>query len=109
MAQEGQTAKDRKELALYVDDFVNYERIKWSRDLKLKLLRGVALEFTPTAIRESLYRPFTKQMLYYRAGFVDRTGPAGRWFPEDRDRQDNLLILIPTDGARTLLLASQAT
>ena len=67
--------KDKKQLAQYVDDFVRYDQVKWSRDLKLKLLRELPLAFSPTAICESLYRPFTKQLLHNQKGVVDRTGP----------------------------------
>jgi predicted helicase len=48
-----------------VDDFVRYDRIKWSRDLKLDLKRGNYAAFAPESIRSALYRPFTKQSLFF--------------------------------------------
>ena len=50
-----------------IDDFVVSDdtKIKWSRDLKVKLKRGVIAEYAEDKIRGSLYRPFTKLNLYF--------------------------------------------
>jgi predicted helicase len=48
-----------------VDDWVSYERVKWSETLKLNLQRGVYAGFDETRIRQSLYRPFCKKLLYF--------------------------------------------
>ena len=58
-----------------IDNFVSCEKVKWSRDLKLKLAREVEIVFDPKAIRESLYRPFTKLKVYGQGPVVDRPGP----------------------------------
>jgi predicted helicase len=86
--------EDPKELSEYVDGFVSYERVKWSRDLKLKLVRGIPLKFSRTAIVESLYRPFTRQLLYSQKGAVDRMGPTDEWFPTGRSQSENVLLCV---------------
>jgi predicted helicase len=50
-----------------LDDFVedDSQKIAWSRDLKLGILRGERASFSSTRIRSSLYRPFCKQHLYF--------------------------------------------
>jgi predicted helicase len=48
-----------------VDDFVRYQRIKWSRDLKLDLRRHRHAEFAAEKVRRSLYRPYTKKFLFF--------------------------------------------
>ncbi len=48
-----------------VDEFVDYEKLKWSRDLKKDLVRGRNGEFLPSKIRLSLYRPFCKKLLFF--------------------------------------------
>ena len=50
-----------------VDEFVVYDdkKIKWSHTLKLALKRGKISDFSPTNVRNSLYRPFTKSNLYF--------------------------------------------
>lgn len=47
------------------DGFVNYDKIKWSRDLKLDLERGKIAEFNDEKIRFSIYRPFNKRYLFF--------------------------------------------
>jgi predicted helicase len=49
-------------------------RIKWSRDLKVKLLRGDKEQFTASNIIDYSYRPFNKRYLYYSKLFVDILG-----------------------------------
>ena len=48
-----------------VDNFVRYEKIKWSLDLKLDLKRGKYAEFKEEKFRASLYRAFCKQYLFF--------------------------------------------
>jgi predicted helicase len=91
--------EDPGELPQYVDNFVSYERVKWSRDLKLKLVRGMSLVFSRSAICESLYRPFTPHFLYNQKGVIDRPGPVEQWFPTPKSRKENLLICVPGAGA----------
>ena len=47
-----------------LDNFVDYT-IKWSRDLKRKLLSHKNVCFDEKLIKLSLYRPFTQQYFYY--------------------------------------------
>lgn len=47
-----------------LDDFVHYDQIKWSRDLKLDLKRRRYAEFAEDKVRIALYRPFTKRSLF---------------------------------------------
>jgi predicted helicase len=47
-----------------VDDFVSYQEIKWSRDLKQDLRRGRYAAFSEAKIRVCLYRPFCKRQLF---------------------------------------------
>ena len=47
-----------------VDNFVKYDRVKWSHMLKEKFSRGVYAEYDFLKIRESMWRPFTKKALF---------------------------------------------
>ncbi|MCB9936443.1 MAG: N-6 DNA methylase [Planctomycetes bacterium] len=58
-------ASNTRRLKKNVDDFVKYDDIKWSRDLKNDLMRGRAVKFTNDNVRDALYRPFTKQSVYF--------------------------------------------
>lgn len=57
-----------------VDDFVSYDdkRIKWSEHLKNQLTSGRYASYSDQNLRRSLYRPFTKQYLYFDAIANDR-------------------------------------
>ena len=48
-----------------IDDFVNYDKVKWSRNLKLELKRANYAEFAESKVRISLYRPFCKRHLFF--------------------------------------------
>jgi predicted helicase len=61
--------KRRKDKKIKPDDFVRYEdnHVKWSEGLKFNLQREKYAEFSETAIRHALYRPFCRRLLYYDA------------------------------------------
>lgn len=56
-------------------------RISWSVNLKVELARGRVLEFEPNSLTRSLYRPFTKQWLYFNRRFNERVLQMPRIFP----------------------------
>ena len=59
--------KRRKDRTVKADAFVHYDgkRIKWSRDLKLDIVRGKYAEFCDSKVRRTLYRPFQNRLLFY--------------------------------------------
>jgi predicted helicase len=83
-----------------VDNFVRYEKVKWSRDLKLKLQREVEIVFDQRHIRDAIYRPFTRLELYTKNPVVDREG-ALEFFPTAKSETENRLILCPSGGGRS--------
>lgn len=86
--------KEQKQLARYVDDFVGYERVKWSETLKKHLLDGSEASFDRSRICPSLYRPFTPMSLYYAAPFVDRPGQFSAFFPTAKAHKENILLCV---------------
>ena len=48
-----------------IDDFVRYDKLKWSRDLKKDLSRHVYADYSEDKVRELLYRPFTSCYLFF--------------------------------------------
>ena len=74
------------------DDFVRYERIKWSESLKLNLKRGVYAEYEDSKARMSLYRPFTKRWLFYDRVLCERVYQVPRMFPLSDPNQQNVVI-----------------
>lgn len=83
-----------------IDDFVDYSKIKWSRNLKRWLRNGEELQYSPKAIRESLYRPFTKRSLYFAEIATDELGQIPKFMPDERAEKENRLICLSTIGYR---------
>ena len=81
-----------------IDKFVNYTLFKWSRNLKRHLKTGDIFNFIESNIRTSLYRPFTKQWLYFSDIIVDEPGTNRRLFPNVLVETDNLSICVKGIG-----------
>jgi predicted helicase len=81
-----------------VDGFVNYEGIKWSRNLKRHFKNGDDLDFYKGKVRLGLYRPFTKQYLYFADIAVDEPGTLQGWFPNATAEAENRAICANTVG-----------
>lgn len=48
-----------------IHKYVNYDKIQWDRDLKNDVMRGRYVRWSNGAVRESLYRPFSRQHVYF--------------------------------------------
>ncbi len=87
-----QTTKSR---ALLVDGFVdtNPTQISWTRALKQDLAKNNQFEFDSNCIVQSLYRPFSKQYLYFNRRFNEMVLLMPLIFPEG-DKTENLVIQV---------------
>lgn len=74
---------DRKDRAAKVDDFIDTDasRISWSRGLKQELMQGRTFKFDTQKIVRGLYRPFTKQWMYFDRRFNEMVLQMPRIFP----------------------------
>ena len=84
-----------------LDAFLSTEKVKWSRDLKLKVAREHEFGFDKRNIREALYRPFARLKLYCAELAVDRIGPAIDCLPTKNTCGENVLISISDVGLRS--------
>ena len=84
-----------------VDNFVSYEKLKWSRNLKRWFRQGNELKFRASDVRITTYRPFTRLKLHYARMFVDEFGSTHEFFPTAKSEKENLLILCPSGGGRS--------
>ncbi len=93
---------DRKVRANSVNDFVNTDakKISWSRAIKQQLARGKISKFESDCIVQSLYRPFTRQWLYYNRIFNEMVYRMPRIFPIG-EAVENRGIQITGTGARS--------
>jgi predicted helicase len=83
-----------------VDNFVRYEQIKWSRDLKLDLVRGNYAEFSEVKVRSSVYRPFSKRFLFFDRVLNEEVYVFPRIFPTVATEQENRVICLSAIGNR---------
>jgi predicted helicase len=86
--------KDPKELISYIDSFVSYEKIKWSRNLKRWFRQGDELKFNASDVRDSAYRPFTSLKLHYARMFVDEVGTTGHLIPTKKAEKENKILCL---------------
>ena len=79
-----------------IDDFVvsDDRKISWSRDLKVKLKRGVIAEYVEDKMRTSIYRPFTKSNLYFDRTMNDVVSVFPSIFPTIEAEMENRVIWL---------------
>ena len=97
---------DKKAREDVLDSFIdtNPERISWTHNVKQELAKGRELAFEASSLTPSLYRPFTKQWLYYNRSFNERVYQMPRIFP--KAEVENLTINISSiDGGFSVLLS----
>jgi len=73
------------------------KQINWSHSLKEDAKRGKRFVFDETALTTSMYRPYTKQWLYFNRRFNERVYQQPKLFPTPRHR--NVVISVTGRGA----------
>ncbi len=90
----------KKEREISVDNFINSDttRISWTDNLKYHIIKGNKLHFNESCLVISLYRPFSKQWLYFNRRFNERIYQIPQIFPEPTS--ENLLICVAGKGSK---------
>ena len=83
-----------------VNEFVNYDLIKWDGTLKGHLKKGMYGICQLSRIRNSLYRPFTERALYFDKLFINSVYLQHYFFPNEQAETENRLICVPGPGDR---------
>jgi predicted helicase len=93
---------DRKMRDEKVDDFVDADpkKISWTRALKADLAKNKSFSFDAEVLASSLYRPFSRQWLYYNRNFNEMVYQMPRLYPMGRSDLKNLCIQVSGTGAR---------
>ena len=89
----------RQQREQVVDDFVTSDAssISWTRALRQELIKGKRFSFDESCLVKSLYRPYTKQWLYFNRRFNEMVYQVPRLFPA---QADNLVICLNGVGAQ---------
>lgn len=94
---------DRKVRVNAVNDFVNTDakKISWSSGLKQELVRGKISKFESDCLVQSLYRPFTRQWLYYNRTFNDRVSQMPCIFPMEQVVENRVIQITGIGGKKS--------
>lgn len=81
-----------------VDDFVNQDPsfVKWTDRLKDALRKGQRLSFSTSEVHRSLYRPYTKQLVYFDSLLIHRRYKQHRIFP--LPETENMVVCLSAIG-----------
>jgi predicted helicase len=86
--------KSRDELTEILADFLdmNPQKISWTTSLRNKLSSFKPLDFEPLSVTQALYRPFSRQWLYFNRDMNERVYQMPKLFPQAES--ENLVIQI---------------
>ena len=103
---------DRKARDASVDRFIDTDpsKISWSAALKTDLAKDKPAEFDEDCLTPSLYRPFTRQWLYYNRTFNERVYQMPRIFPMGDVGAENQVIMIKQrqhEGSQFALMSKE--
>lgn len=97
-AYNSEVARYQRQRPKNLDNFLRYDRVKWSETLKRKLKSGVLAEFDVSRIRAAMYRPFVDKYLYYDPLVIDRPGMFDEVFSQDGE---NEVLCVSDKGFRS--------
>ena len=92
-----------------LDAFLDYSKVKWSRDLKKDLVRLRSAEFDSNLIRNAVYRPFTGRYLYLADLVDDTPGTSWYFFPGSEAESKNRMIALTSYGSEKPFMALAVT
>jgi len=91
---QGREDLSKKQREAVLDSVINTDptKISWSRALKQELAKGSFFSFDAQSLTTSLYRPFSKQWVYFSRRFNEMVYQIPRLFPATDAK--NLVILV---------------
>ncbi|SME91303.1 hypothetical protein SAMN02745746_00002 [Pseudogulbenkiania subflava DSM 22618] len=92
--------QDKASRTTVVNGLINTDptQISWSANLKQDLVRGKRFDYEQVALTPSLYRPFTKQWMYYSRAFNERVYQMPQLFPDSQS--SNKVICVSGKGEK---------
>jgi predicted helicase len=84
---------------LSIENFIESDPIKisWTRSLRKDAEKEIEHKFNGNGMQKALYRPFTKQKLYFDKPFIESPGLSSIFFPNPH--LSNLVISVTGAGA----------
>ena len=90
-----------------IDEFVRYDKIKWSETLKANVRRGRYAKYDESQVRPALYRPFTKRLVYYNEVLTERKYQSAHIYPSLE--AENQAIAVSDIGYRAQTFNTMVT
>jgi len=92
----------RSDRSTIIDNFVTDDdsKISWSSTLKKYLNRGITLQYNTNAVRVSLYRPFTRSVLYFDPHLNEACCQFPYILPTPDTEKENYVIAVAGVGDR---------
>ncbi|NQW87665.1 DEAD/DEAH box helicase [Frigoribacterium sp. VKM Ac-2860] len=81
------------------------KKISWSSGLTPRAMRRESIEYSETAVRTAMYRPFERQNVYFDEALNDRRAKLPRLFPVD-GANSGFYLTAPGAGHATSVLAT---
>ena len=106
---EPRPKRNEKDVAAWLGshpEFSDPTRISWARSLRNFVARDRELAATDEGFRRGLYRPFTKQHVYFGAGFNHERSQLPSMFPTPNHPNHGFYLTAPGSGHETTLLAT---
>jgi predicted helicase len=88
-----------------IDEFVRYDKIKWSRDLKFDLRRENYATFDEAKIRTALYRPFCRRWLFFDKILNEEVYVIPSILPTIASEAENRILGITSPGSEKPFMA----
>ncbi len=91
---QAHAALHNKSKAELVDVFIDADprKISWTRSLKSELVKNRQFRFEESSLVQGLYRPYTKQWMYFNRRFNEMVYQMPRIFPETG--AENVVIMV---------------
>ncbi|MBU0485342.1 MAG: DEAD/DEAH box helicase family protein [Proteobacteria bacterium] len=101
---------DRKAREAKVNDFIDTDstRISWTRALKQELVKDRTIAFEADDLTPSLYRPFTKQWLYFNRKLNEYVFLVPRIFPDTTTQNRVIMVNAKHSGHGHIALIADA-
>ncbi|QXT61977.1 type ISP restriction/modification enzyme [Tessaracoccus palaemonis] len=82
-------------------------QISWSRDIKRMAIKGLTAQFHNDSLRTSMYRPFTRQAVYFDDVMNSVPGKNRKYFPTPHTPNIGFQVIEPNQRTPFSVLASE--
>lgn len=108
---EPRSKRNEKDVATWLRDnpeFSDATRISWASSLRNLVARNIVIEPSPERITTSVYRPFSKQNVYFHSHLNHRPGQLPSMFPTPDHPNHGIFTVAPGEATGLSVLATDS-